>query len=258
MAFDPSALPADVRLDYLRIGSQFGSQDVLDQRRLMTQALAVHAEALAATGFGPDDKLEYEELEVLHDSALGGRGSVAVTKRTGTKEVKAAFTNGKTVRKAAHAVLETIEGRLRRSTDQGVMKARETLTTVLDSQTRTAGNPKRLLAQLVALKDAFSDQHVAAEGQSRGGVAILVDLTEAIAALDAATGAHDPSPGTPLQTEVVDVIEGALVEKFRLGLKAATAASARLGSPAIAHAFRLDELYPPSPATPQQPPTPPQ
>lgn len=68
-------------------------------------------------------------------------------------------------------------------------------------------------------------------------------LTNRIDALNVARAAKPRPHGTPAETELLDSIDGLIVELCRLARKAGRALARETSQPAIAKEFELDALY---------------
>ena len=72
--------------------------------------------------------------------------------------------------------------------------------------------------------------------------------------LRASVAARAGSPGTPAETEQLDLLDGIIVALVRGARKAARAAAKRLGTPALTADFELTKLYGPKTAAKPAPP----
>ena len=71
----------------------------------------------------------------------------------------------------------------------------------------------------------------------------MAELVTCSAALRAISQEAATAPGTPAQTELLDLIDGIIVGLSRGARRAARAAAKASGEPAMATAFELTELY---------------
>jgi hypothetical protein len=77
----------------------------------------------------------------------------------------------------------------------------------------------------------------------RGGEDAITILDLVTRGRRAADQSHTAGRGTPAETQRLDQIDGIIVRLSRRARKTAVAAARALGNPALAHAFRLDQLY---------------
>jgi hypothetical protein len=78
---------------------------------------------------------------------------------------------------------------------------------------------------------------------TRGGPKAITDLAAHAGALRAAAQTSSVGPGTPEQTERLNLIDGIILELVREARAAADSAGKALGEPSLVTAFALTELY---------------
>lgn len=239
MPYDVSPLAAAERRRLIVIGMQFGSDDALAQGRQTLNALSTHAAVLADFGFEAADVTELAAAcDGLVEAGVGREGARSDRKATNAAVLDAMFV-GKSQRMAARAALVNARRRLAKSGgNEALIRSIEA---TLD-RTRSAGaDPEELATQLDQLRTTLVTPGVA--GMLRNAEALAATLTTRAEALRIATAQAAGPRGTPEQTEVVNVLDGLIVELVRAARLAARAAARERGQPAIAKAFELTALY---------------
>ena len=154
-----------------------------------------------------------------------------------------ALAHGKAKREDARAILDNGKRALRESNEASAEAGVNVIKVALE-QTRSAGaDGDKLADQLDTLGTALGHPHVVAELAGRGGPEAAVELQVAAVALRAASKDRAGAPGTPAETEQLNLLDGIIVGLARGARKAARAASKRLGTPALAADFELTKLY---------------
>lgn len=103
--------------------------------------------------------------------------------------------------------------------------------------------PHALANQLELCVGVLKGSTVADAAKKRGGDALLLDLEKAIPALRAIAQADAVPKGTQVETEVLDLLDGLIVENCRAARRAARSAGRELGMDSIPKAFELNALY---------------
>jgi hypothetical protein len=237
MAFDPFQISSARRLQALRVGEQFPSEQTVRQAELTLAAIERYGSELSDFGYNGDDA---EELKACLDALLAARASrdeVRTPNKQPTAELQQALSVGKTARQRAQAVLDraaqlSLEDKpLLAGAINGVL-----------SQTRSAkSDPQALRHQLSVLLEKFGDQEVAAVVHSRGGPSAVRALAQAIKDLDGARTARLPTVSYD-ESETIDFLDGLIVENARDARRAARIAAQILGRPELAAAFELTAL----------------
>lgn len=108
---------------------------------------------------------------------------------------------------------------------------------------RVSSSPKVMARQLELLDEALNDPGIMAAVANRNGPATSAKLRQAVLALRAEDRATAARPGTAAETQLMDLLDGIIVELVQQARKSAEAAAAERGDPALAKAFKLDKLY---------------
>lgn len=239
MTFDVTQIPAVRRVEYIQIGRQYSSEVTLRQATLTLQAADRYGGKVADYGYVGKDVDALRSARTALEQASSGREGVRADRKERSVVFNQAMTEGKQARLRARAILESVESEL---TDSGQADT-TTLRTVL-AHTRTAGGDAvKLREQLEQLAEQLSTKELAASARSRGGTAALAALKAAIASLRAAEAELPAGTNTTAATELMDLLDGYIVESTRRARKAARAAATALGQPDIASAFELNALY---------------
>ncbi len=241
MAFNTETIPQIRRVTLIKLGEEFGSQDTLAQANQTLDAYQKHAATLKIFGF---TSAQAQELEGARDglSQAGiGRESAKGRKKVNGQAYVDAMNNAQTARLVARAVLigvrEDIEGNLSASSANQVVAA-----ALL--QTRVAPTKAEPMAQqLDLLVIALKKPDVASLVAGQGGPEAVSALDAAIVALRKADQEDVGVRGTPAETEMLDLLDGVIVQNVRRARRAATAAGRKLGNEAIVKEFKLDKLY---------------
>lgn len=244
MAFDFSLISPQARADYIRIGRSFGSRDTLAQANDILHALETHGADLVPFGFSQGDAKQLIVLRNELEAAGVGRSLAEASKKTTSQTYLQAVGEGKQARMVARSVLSNIERALYQQGAPANELALRELRVVLGKTQSAGADDEALARQLELIADALRHPVIAAEGNERGARPALRDVELAIGRLREAARARISKPGTPAETEKLDLIDGLIVSLVRSARRAARLAAVRHGSPALAKAFELSKLYP--------------
>lgn len=240
MTFDPEKIAANSRQELILAGRKFGSEDTLAQAEKTSNALKIYGARLALWGFNDEDTKQLAEARDALIAAGVGREVVRVGKKTTNKAYAAALETGKSKRLQARSVLS---GARRVLADKGNVIAVQSVDTVLDHAPTAEESASKLADQLDTLRASLSEGPVAQAASQRGGPEIVAKLVTCSAALRAISQETATAPGTPAETELLDLLDGIIVGLSRAARRAARAAAKASGEPAMAAAFELTELY---------------
>jgi len=250
MSLDLSTLSPSARTSYLVLGRQYSSNDTLDQAIQTLQGLAAHGADLVPHGFSAADAAQLQEARDAISAATVGRITARGGKKVTNATYLAALQSGKATRDSARAVLLGARRTLHDLGDAASLEGVKIIDAAL-AQTRAAGGDgEKLASQLDTLRAAFGNAAVTSAAALRGGPAAVAELEGSATTLRSAAVGRTVSPGTPAETEHLDVLDGLIVTLARQARRAARAAAKRLGKPAIATAFELTHLYAVRPAAP--------
>lgn len=262
MALNIDAISPKARAEYIRVGRWWGSKDTLAQANDTLRAIDMHGAAIAAFGFSIEDgKRLALARDALQDAGVG-RTIAEATKKVTSRAYLDAMREAKNARLSARSVLANVERVLREQEGADAESALRELGSVL-AKTQSAGADDEALArQLELLAEAFRRPLIGREAETRGGTLSLRELEAAIHTLRESAQARVTKPGTPSETEQLDLLDGIIVSLARAARRAARLAAVRLGSPALAKAFELSRLYatrtkPTNEAAPEAPTPPP-
>jgi len=248
MSIDLSALSPEAREAYLVVGRQFGSPDTTAQANQTLKGLATYAPELLPHGFALEDGARLAAARDALVAAGADRVGAVGEKKITNETLGSALQTGKSQRESVRSILENT---LRSLVEAGgpAGKAGATVIRAALQQTRSVGaDGGKLAEQLDVLRGALSDPSVAPAAAGRGGPAAVIALDTAAAELRGAVAEGAGAPGTPAETEVLNVLDGIIVALARGARKAARAAAKRLGTPALMADFELTKLYGPKTA----------
>jgi hypothetical protein len=223
---------------YLRIGRQWGSNDTWAQANQTLNGLATYGTELAKHGFSAADGQRLADARDALQAAGVGRDVAAGSKKLTSTTYVGVLRDGKQVRETARSILENVKTALGDGGDEASVKTIE----VVLNQTRSAGADAGELAKHLDLLSGVLEEEAAAD---RGGPAGVTALTACAAALRTAAQQRAAGPGTPAETETLDLLDGIIVTLARNARKAARPAAKRLVMPSLLTDFELTKLYPP-------------
>lgn len=238
MAFDRSLIAPAAQAQYIRIGENFGTDEVLAQINRTTTALSSFGTVVGEHGFGPPLVTLLADVREAMNLAQDEREGALVDKKVTNNALLLAMFAGKGIRLTTRAALSGAAFQLML---QGKVDEANAIEATLQ-RTRTAGaDAKVLREQLMLLDKLFDDEAI--RGATANAESLRTTLTTRAAALDTASQVKSAPLGTPEETEYVNLLDGLGVELVRIARRAARAAARELGQPAIAKAFELNELY---------------
>lgn len=241
MALDLSKVPAAARERYVGMGRRFGSELTLNQANHTLNALDDHDKTLAGFGFSKGDGERLKEARDLLVQAGVGRAQARGERKQTSTEMLQAMQRAKAARKRGQAILLAL---LDQSEELGLGAKRPALLATA-AQIRSSGEDAELLGQqLDLLRSTLSGAEVAKAAADRGGPESLKELEAAAKALREAAASWRRSPGTPVETERLDLLDGIIIDLVRSARRSARAAASALAQPALAKAFELLHLYP--------------
>ncbi len=243
MKIDLSTLSPKARAEYIRIGRQYGSTDTLAQANQTLTGLGKYAPELARHGFSLGDGARLRDArDGLEEAGVGRHEKVGARKVTNHAYVDA-LAHGKAKREDARSILDNAK-RVLSESDQSSAVAGVNVIKAAFQQTRSAGaDGDKLAGQLDILRLTLGDPDVIGEVSGRGGLDAGVDLQVAADTLRAASKERAGAPGTPEETEQLNLLDGIIVGLVRGARKAARPAAKRLGMPALMADFELTKLY---------------
>lgn len=251
MSLDLSKLPVAARARYVDVGRRYGSDLTLNQANHTLNALSAHGKTLVGFGFAVADGERLKDARDLLVEAGVGRDQARGSRKRTSTALLAAIKRAKAARKRGQAIVLAL---LDQSEELGLTPQRDALLATA-AQTRSAGADEELLGrQLDLLQAALSQAALKTAVKDRGGPDAVTELAAAAAELRSTAAAARSTPGTPAETEQLDLLDGIIVELTRSARRCARAAAAALGRPALAKAFELLFLYPAGNGESEEPP----
>jgi hypothetical protein len=247
MPFDPKTLSPISRASYIKLGKQYGSSDTSAQADFTLLALKAHGPKL--TAFSVDDGARLKEVRALLSDAINARSSAQGTSKVTNKAYLDALVAGKIAWLTGRTTLQNSRSDLLESNEPESAEALRALDAVL-AQTHTAEKDAEKLANQLGTILWILDHTekipnsplVAKVTIARGGAEAVVVLTRQIALLrDIAK--QVAAPGTPTETEEMDLLDGIIVTLARKARKAAREADKKLGTKSLGKEFALKHLY---------------
>jgi hypothetical protein len=249
MPFDIESLTAEECVQYLVVGRQYATEDVLAQADKTMLGYRHYGHLLVAHGVGPDEGALMGELVGLLRETDGGHIQVVDARKLLNKTYDEAKRTAKDERINGRTLTSMCISPLNRA-NQGELARRATL--VLE-QTSRVDTDKQLIDQMKTLHDLLSVPDLAPVIANRGGPTILAGLASARTSLLAAVQERAGKPEVAAAAQRRDILDGAVVTLCRAARDASRVAARRLGQPAIAAAFKLDLLRRSRSSTPAEP-----
>lgn len=240
MTLDLDAFSPAARARQIKVGQSFGSQDTLNQANRTLAAFGDYGAQVTSFGFNAKDAQQLKDARDMLVAAGVDRESSRGKKKVTSQALTGALKQGQQARLRARAILH---GVLEDLEDLGAADAERTVTTALQQTAATPDTAERLAAQLERLAQTMTADGIAAVAAERGGPDAVTVLGQAAAGLRSADQNNAVGRGTPAETQRLDQIDGIIVRLARRARKAAVVAGRELGNPALAQAFRLDQLY---------------
>lgn len=232
------------RAAFIKIGRHYSSQLTLAQGNKTLNACRTYGGLIAPRGFG---QAKIDRLQWAVD-ALGVAGVTREEAKAGAKSTNVDLRNevlrGKSLR---FDLLAQAEGAIDdvRNTPGGAELVSD-IQAALNAARSSGYDAVELADQLDLLSNLTSRPELVAvlDASSPQTAADAKASALKLRALEAAT--TNPA-GTPADTERLDLLDGLILRLVRQARKSGRAASRSQGTPAIAQAFALDELYGPGP-----------
>jgi hypothetical protein len=256
MPFDRSTIAPAEQLRLIAIGREFGSSDVRDQANLTLKALETYGPLLAEHGFTLADAKELRNARDAHVQIDLAREQARKDRKVRNAATLEAIKAGKKVRRTARA---SLLGARRRLAVAGDAEAAREIDGILAHTQRSGADADALAIQLDQLATVLTIEAV--RDALPNAAALESSLATHAAAIRAAAAASASQRGTKTETELLDLLDGYIVDLVRAARHAARAAAEATGNPAVSDAFELTALYrstgrrrkdsePPSPPVP--------
>lgn len=238
---DPNQLPPDFKAELIAVGEQFSSDDTYNQANDTLDACAKYGPKVAPHGFPEADRQDLEAVRDLLSKAGVGREQAKEQKKKKSAGTGEALKEARTARIRGRSVLESTYKRLR-AQDAG--DAAKEAMAVLEGTASADAVGEALANMLDRLHAALSEPTIAAAAADRGGAETAQKLSDAASALRGAVQSGANKPGTPAETQWLNLLDGLVVQHVRSARDAAESASKELADPALLEAFKLERLYP--------------
>lgn len=247
MAIDLSTLSADAQAHYRKIGANYDSSRTLAQaektRNGANKIIALHPEAFALHGIRPSTITRLEELRAMLLEATAGREHTRTQKKATNEAHVRAMHDGKGTRLELNAAFNSARRLLLESGDTESVN----LIDVTLGRTRSAGADSDLLIQQLELLGGLltnsAIRQAVADGDESIPSALEASVSERIERLKSTRLEKAGPRGTPIDTGLVDLLDGMLIVLCRDIRRAARALSRALGQPHLAKEVELDVLY---------------
>ncbi len=242
MPLNLDTLAPEARDRLIAIGRGYSSQSTLSQATRTLNGLSRYGERLVRAGFSAADGAQLGEAkDALIDAGIGRETARTTRKHAGQGFVKAS--------RDARAVRLRIRAVARRAVEvleaQGDAASKAAASLAIAELARTSTAPEQaeaLAAQLDSLRALFGDATIAGVTADRGGPEVVADALARASALRASFGEKTQVPGTPAETQHLDLLDGIIVQLARAARRAARSVAKEEGDPAIAALFELVDL----------------
>ncbi len=240
MTLELNQFSSQARARQIALGRRFGSGDTLNQANQTLASYHKHGPALAAYGFHPKDAERLTDARDMLSAAGVERGSARGSKSINSKVLADAMRRAQGVRLRARVVLSSIQEDLE---EVGADAAERSVAGLLQMTAVAGDTAESLATQLDLIADLFAQPAVAQAATERGVADIVTAIERISSELRDADQKSATVRGTPEETQRLDQLDGIIVRLTRRARKAALAAARELSDPALAHAFKLNQLY---------------
>lgn len=244
MTFDISSIPPQARVQCIRIGRRWCSEETLAQANAVLEALAKHGETLENHGFSAEDRKRLADVrDLLERSLRGGEAGAEPPKKVTSQAYLEAMREGKRVRTLARNLLASVQDIFLERRGASAESAMHAIASVLGTTQSAGADDEVLLRQLELLQGVLRDPTIGAEAVSRGGLQALREIEIAIAKLRAIATPLPEVPAKLSRTDELDLLDGIVVFLVRAARRAARIAATWTGRPELAQAFELTKLH---------------
>lgn len=249
MAFDPKSLSPDAQALYRKIGRRFDSGRTLSQAEKTLNGarkiMEMHADALARQGVRTGTITRLEEVRQALLAATAGREYTRARKKVTNEAHLRAMHAAKGTRLELHSALGIARTRLFEAGDAASVSE---LDVALSSTSSAGADSDVLINQLKVLVQPLTNsaiRQVIGDGDETIPAALESEVARRIAQLDQAREEKAGPRGTPIDTALIDIMDGMLVVMCRDIRRAVRALARQLGTPELADEVELSELYQP-------------
>ncbi|HEY8428842.1 MAG TPA: hypothetical protein VIL20_10725 [Sandaracinaceae bacterium] len=239
MPVDPASVAPEARAQAIKIGEDFGSDDVLAQLDVSILNADKHAASLSSFGWPATQTQKLRDLRAMIRAALVQRAAAKAAKKVTNAALRQAVSEGKIARSAARGALNTARNEL---FEKGKLELVNRIDALLAVTASSGAKPTPLAEQLGNLGELLTHPEVVSIlGDSAASIQNRVST--ALTGLEVAIESKDRPHGTPPETEDVNLLDGLAVIALRALRKVARTAARAEGRPEIAAAFELNHLY---------------
>ncbi len=242
-SLDLDAISSRAREGYIDLGTRFSSTSTFKQASRTLAALAEHGELLADHGFSQQDGVKLGDARDMLEEAGVGREAAITDRKTTSKKYVEAVKIGKQVRAQGISILGGAQDDLNERGGEDDLKAANAIQAVLEQTSLSGTSAQRLAEQNTLLLNVLAREGVAEVANARNGAAIVAMLQKSVERLRKVARERVFTPGTPEHTQLLDLLDGVIINLARRARKAARSAAKAKGDPAIAEAFKLSDLY---------------
>lgn len=247
MALDLSNLSPEAQALYRKIGANYDSGRTLAQaektRNGVKKVLDLYPEALSLQGVRISTVTRLEDARAALLEATAGREHTRTQKKvTNVAHIRAMF-DGKGTRLELHAAYNSARRILLEAGDRDSVN----LIDVTLGRTKSAGaDSDVLINQLELLGELLTNtaiRQAVADGDETIPTALETAVAERIAALNSTRIDKAAPRGTPIDTGLIDLLDGMIIVICRDIRRAVRALARSLGQPHLAEEVELNELY---------------
>lgn len=241
MALDVQKFSEVTKAEYRLVGKRYSSEETCKQAELTLAAYERYGAIICGYSFVKDDADLLKEARSQLLAAIDKREATRGQKKQTMHAEVAAIHDGKKLRGKARTLLQTVAERLRLSGETSAAAVRK-IGAALEQTASSSDSAHQLAAQLVILKELWSDATITAAVKTRGGDGLDKQLSDMAANIRKATSEDRPRTLTQGDTEIMDILDGLIIQLCRSARRAARAAARDRGEEAIAQAFALKHL----------------
>lgn len=243
MTFDPNSIAPQAKDRLIALGRTLSSSDTLAQAELTQNAYAQHGPALADHGYSPGDAAELATCRLALIDAMADREESRAGKKTTNVHYWSTLNSAKNMRTRARSILRNTSAFLSKQPGSAEQEALGVIEGVLKRVAEPPKEPHALANQLELCVGVLKSTTVAGAAKERGGEGLLLELEKVIPGLRGIAQADAVPKGTQVETEVLDLLDGLIVENCRAARRAARSAGRALGMDSIPKAFELSAVY---------------
>lgn len=236
---DLTLLPPDYRVQLIKLGKRFSSDDVFAQAAQTGKEYAHSGGILAEYGYDDSDATDLDELVAALKRELSVRDTKRTRRRLTRSEIDAIEKDARQTRRFARNTLESARDRLRA---KGQEEPARKIDAVL-AETEHANPDDDLLRRHLSLLHSTLNDGDILRACGKAAEKLRVRLPVAVEAMNRAEASRPRRTSTPGSNDRIDLLDGLIIKNVRAARRAAANAAEELGKPHILKAFLLLELY---------------